>query len=470
MLMGSIRAPWAPPVVLVLLAISACDRSVTGNERHARVESTVVTPADDPPHTSIVVTLDRPAGVQVTYWRASDGAALQVVSAGAAATHDVFLPRTHASSAYLFEVRSVDTDGDLGPAVRGSFNTEALPDEVAGLQFAATGAPTDSLAIVEVMISETGFGGGVIIVDAQGRVVWYWKGSGGFLMGSSRRANGNWVFHNDGRIVEVTPDRRTVRTVPVTSATTPYGAIHHDLAVTPRNTVYFIANDSRTYPDSTVVGEAIWEWFPEENRFEKKWSAFDFLAWPADRGPDSDKANWMHMNSLAIGSRGNILFSSRSLDQVVSIAPDFRSLEWRLGGINATIPVTGDAHFSGQHNISEVGPNRILMWDNGRRRTLGQFSRGLELLVDPISRTASKVAEFRANPDRLQPIVGGAYRLQSGNTLITYGWGGGEQINIYEIDATGSERWHLQAPSVIGRIYKARTLQSIVGERTVPKP
>lgn len=457
-------------LALLVLPAAACHDDSTGPATTADVLTAELVSGDTAPFVRLGVTLDEPAPVQVTYWRAQDPRALQVTSADTALQHEIFLPRTYASSSYAYQVRAVGHGGVLGPIRSGAFTTGALPAEVEALQFSGTGAPSDSLAMIEVMITSSGFGGGVIIVDENGRIVWYWKGSGGFLMGTSRRANGNWVFHNDGRIIELTPDRRTVRELPNASAATPYGTIHHDLAVTRQNTVYFIANESRVYPDSTVVGEAIWEWFPEQGRVEKKWSVFDFLSWPADRGPDSDRANWLHMNSLAVGSRGNVLYSSRATDQVVSIAPDFGSIEWRMGGPNATIPVTGDAHFSGQHNISEVAPNRILMWDNGRRRLVGEFSRGLELAVDPVTRTATKVAEFRGTPDRLQPIVGGAFRMANGNTLITYGWNGGENINIYELTPANVARWHLVAPPAVVRIYKTRTLPSIAGERVVPRP
>ena len=90
--------------------------------------------------------------------------------------------------------------------------------------------------------------------------------------------------------------------------------------------------------------------------------------------------------------------------------------------------------------------------------------------MDAASHTAVKVGEFRGSPDRLQPLVGGAFRMRNGNTLITYGFGGGSQINIYELGPDGSSRWHLVAPPAVVRIYKARTLATIGGESRVPRP
>jgi hypothetical protein len=427
-------------------------------------------PSGDAPHGSLAVTLDRRGSVIITYWRAEDEFALQVTADALSDSLGIFLPRLYPSTEYNFVARTRSGGGPLSEPVAGTFMTGALPEHIAALQFSASGAPTDSLALIELMITDSGFGGGAIIVDEAGRIVWYWQGQGGFLMGSTRRQNGNWVFHDAGRLVEVTPAREIVAELPNASAGTPYGTIHHDVTASPQNTLYFIANDFAPYADTTLVGEAIWEWIPEQGRVEKRWSVFDFLSWPEDMGPESVLQNWMHMNSLTVGARGNIIYSARSMDQVVSIAPDFSAIEWRLGGVNATIPVEGYAHFSGQHNISEVAPDRILMWDNGRRREVGQFSRGLELQLNPGTGTATVVAEFRADPDRLQPIVGGAFRTPAGSTLITYGFGGGDQINIYEMSPAGGVLWHLVAPPAVGRIYKARTLESIAGEVKVPVP
>ena len=46
---------------------------------------------------------------------------------------------------------------------------------------------------------------------------------------------------------------------------------------------------------------------------------------------------WLHGNSLYIGPGGNILLSFHYINQVISIAPDWKSIQWRLGGVRATV-------------------------------------------------------------------------------------------------------------------------------------
>jgi Arylsulfotransferase (ASST) len=43
--------------------------------------------------------------------------------------------------------------------------------------------------------------------------------------------------------------------------------------------------------------------------------------------------DWTHANSIWVGQEGNILVSIRHLNQIIFIAPDFKSIQWRLGGL-----------------------------------------------------------------------------------------------------------------------------------------
>ena len=55
---------------------------------------------------------------------------------------------------------------------------------------------------------------------------------------------------------------------------------------------------------------------------------------------------WLHGNSLSIGPRGNIMLSFHYLNQVISIATDWKIVEWRLGGVRPTITVPPDQQTS----------------------------------------------------------------------------------------------------------------------------
>ena len=84
---------------------------------------------------------------------------------------------------------------------------------------------------------------------------------------------------------------------------------HHDVIVTPDNTVLFLAIDTGTVNDTVWEGEAIWEWDPATDVLTKRWTAKDFLTPKTDRGARTVPGDWLHANSLSIGPRGNILVS-----------------------------------------------------------------------------------------------------------------------------------------------------------------
>lgn len=186
-------------------------------------------------------------------------------------------------------------------------------------------------------------------MDAAGEVVWYMR-TADFPFGATRRANGNFVFMDEGRgLLEVTPAGDVVRTVPQEPRA---AELHHEVIATPRNTLLFLAFDARIVDGAEVLGEAIWEWTPETGTRVVRWSAWDHFTPALDRGPRFGR-EWLHANALSLGARGNVLLSLHYLDQVISISPDFATVEWRLGGVNATVPAPGAAAFSGQHTPQE---------------------------------------------------------------------------------------------------------------------
>ncbi|HEX7049395.1 MAG TPA: aryl-sulfate sulfotransferase [Longimicrobiales bacterium] len=331
-----------------------------------------------------------------------------------------------------------------------------LPPDLANVSFAAEGHPTAPYALLEIRQSE-GFRG-FVAVNAAGRPVWFFRTTGS-PSGATRRANGNFVFLDHERgLVEVTMEGQVVREL--AQEARPGRFIHHDVTATPRNTVLFIAEDTRPWRDTVVTGTAIWEWSPERGSVVQRWSSFDHLDPDVDWGPRSGPSDWLHANSLSIGSRGNILLSMHFLDQVISITPDFGALEWRLGGVRATITV--DDPFSGQHSATETEPGHILLFDNGFAREDTRYSRAVEYELGEA--TAHKVWEWRPERDNWARVISSARRLPNGNTLVAFGTqrdpalGSTGPIEVYEVTRDGEVVWHLLLGGEISSMYRATPL------------
>jgi hypothetical protein len=392
--------------------------------------------------------LARPAPIIVDYWT-DDGAVLRVESAPAR-THEVLLARLRAGRTYTYRVH--------GSQFRGSFRTDPLPADLAAVRFTATGTPTTPLTLLHLFRAD-GFKG-YVIVDARGEVVWFWR-TLDFPFGMARRGNGNFVFMDKGRgIVEVTPTGEQVRVLPQQP---PEAEMHHDLITTPQDSVLYLAFDTESVGSARVKGEAIWEWFPDSGESVKRWRSWDHLSPAVDRGPRFG-GEWMHANSLALGPRGNVLVSVHYFNQILSISRDWQRLEWRLGGVRATVSVGADDQFSGQHTAVELAPGRVLLFDNGRDR--GGPSRVLEFAL--AGESAAKVWEWRTPRANYASAVSSARRLENGQTLVGFGMSAGQSessgpTEVFEVRSSGEVAWHLLVNGTT-TMFRAEPIRSIAGE------
>jgi hypothetical protein len=454
-----------PPVGLLLLASAVLTAAGCRDAAHStspgpRVLSLAVEAGDRHHFATVHLELDREAAAEAEYWT-QDGLRLRVASPPGA-RHEILLPRLRAGATYEFLVR---TDG-LGPgwleAGAGEFDTPPLPGDLAELRFDASGDPTPPMVLLVANNAQSGGFTGYVAVDREGEVVWHLRVDG--PSGIARRPDGNFVFSAGRGLAEVSPTGETVAEVP----TDPDGRhFHHDLIATATGTVLAIARDTQTVEGTRVTGEAIWEWTPGTGELAKRWSSFDALDPHLDRGSRSRDDNWLHANALWLGTRGNVLVSSHFLNQIISVAPDFQALEWRMGGPNATITVDEEERFTGQHTVAEVEGGRILLFDN--RHEQGDYSRAVEFELD--GDRAHRVWEWRPERDNFASVISSARRLPGGSTLVAFGTSAGlagasGPVEVYEVSPGGVVLWHLEVDGLFA-LYRAEPLFDIAGEAPV---
>jgi hypothetical protein len=396
------------------------------------------------------VELDRAAEVTVEYW--TEGDPRFRVQAPASQSPTLVLTRLRPKRSYQYQV--------VGTSTSGTFTSDTVPTDLAASLVSVTGRRTAPLLMLH-LFEPTGFKGYAMLGEHD-EVVWYWR-TNDFPFGMARRANGDFVFMDKGRgVLEVTPGGAVVHELAQDVASR---EMHHDVIVSPSNTVLFLAFDDRVVNGATVRGEAIWEWVPETGALDERWTSWDHFTLattPAPRGRE-----WMHANALAIGPRNNVLLSVHHWNQVISITPDWRTIEWRLGGVNATYAVAAAEAFSGQHTPREIAPGRVLMFDNGVNR--GGYSRAIEYSLD--GGAARTVWEWRSQPLNFAGAVGSARRLANGNTMIAFGMPAGiagstGPTEVYEVDAAGTPVWHLVTATQT--MYRAEPLTSIGAETVMP--
>jgi hypothetical protein len=330
-------------------------------------------------------------------------------------------------------------------AAIGARQHDAIPDDLQQIKITATGTLTPKYALLH-LYAEQGYKG-YALVDGSGRIAWQYR-TRDYPFGADRRKNGNFVFMDKGAgLVEVD---RTGRVVHELKQRDPENEMHHAIVVTPRDTVLYIAFDTQDFAGKRLKGEAIWEWNPDSGEDVKRWRSWDFMDPALDRSART-AGEWLHANSLYIGPAGNILLSFHYINQVISISPDWKTVQWRLGGVRGTIAVPADQQTSAQHTAAEIAPNRMLMFDN-RTDLQPPYSRAVEYVIEGAH--ARQVWQWKAPNNNYSSAVSSARRLPNGNTLIGFGMemgrnGSSGPTEAYEVTRDGAIKWHLVVEGVM---------------------
>ena len=327
----------------------------------------------------------------------------------------------------------------------GAHAPAPIPADLQAITFTATGTLSPQYALVH-LFAEQGFKG-YALVDSSGRIAWHYR-TKDYPFGADRRKNGNFVFMDKGHgLVEVDRSGAIVHEL---MQRDPENEMHHAIVVTPRDTVLYLTFDTQDFAGKRLKGEAIWEWNPDTGEDVKRWRSWDFMDPALDRSART-AGEWLHGNSLHVGPGGNILLSFHYINQVISIAPDWKSIEWRLGGVRSTIAVPADQQTSAQHTAAELEKNRILMFDN-RTDLQPPYSRAVEYVIDGAA--AKQVWQWKAPNNNYASAVSSARRLSNGNTLIAFGMekgrnGSSGPTEAYEVTPDGAVRWHLIVSGVM---------------------
>jgi hypothetical protein len=430
----------------------------------------VATAVDDhgPIFKRLQVTLSQPGEVEVEY-SAAGTERLRITSSVPASQHAIVLPRLRERLSYAFRVRARLAPGAAESRAEGSFATGELPDDIRAIGFTPSGTASAPLHFFSM---RSAFAGG-LVVDAQGRVIWYARTPSAPL-GATRRANGHWVLLFGGGVgaglIEFSALGEVVHRLDASAL--PAGQrIHHGVTATPQDTLLFLTFDPRDIDGQVRNGEALWEWNPRTGALAKRWSAFDFIDPRLESGERSVAEDWLHANSVSIGPRGNIVISLHYLDQVISLASDFSAIEWRLGGARSTFAFDPAQATSGQHSAYEVAPNRVLMFDNGFGRADGaKFSRAIEFALDPANGRLATAWEYRPEPTIWAPVISSVRRLANGNSVVTFGTPIGQlgatgPVTLHEVSPAGERLWSLTLSLPPGGgIFQADPITSVAGE------
>jgi len=178
-----------------------------------------------------------------------------------------------------------------------------------------------------------------------------------------------------------------------------------------------------------VTGLVIQELDPSKNViFEwRSWDHFSFF--DSTSSLTDQNIDLIHGNSLALSNDGNLLLSSRNLNEVTKINLQTGDIIWRLGGKANMFVFVSSQTFAYQHDVRQLSNGDITVFNNQGTQQNPAPSDGIEYKIDEINKTVTQVWGFTHTPPVFTTFMGNVQRLADGNTVL--GWGAPSQANGY---------------------------------------
>ena len=206
----------------------------------------------------------------------------------------------------------------------------------------------------------------------------------------------------------------------------------HELRLLPNRHALLMAYDSQ-YVDMSgiVIGgnpNAVVSGLIIQELDEYKNVVFQWRSWDHFQITDASHQNllgsnidYVHGNAIELDNDGNIMISSRHLDEITKINRTTGAVMWRMGGKKNQFTFPNDPDtFNYQHGIRRLKNGNVILFDNGNFHA-PPYSRAIEYQLDEVNKIATMVWQYRNTPEIFGPAMGFAHRLENGNTII--GWG-----------------------------------------------
>jgi hypothetical protein len=213
-------------------------------------------------------------------------------------------------------------------------------------------------------------------------------------------------------------------------------------------------------PNATVIGLIIQELDAAKN-VVFQWRSWDHyqitdMVETPNQSLTAPFIDYVHGNAIEADADGNLLVSSRHLNEVTKIDRQTGDIIWRLGlnAKNNEFTFVNDPRgFSHQHDVRRLPNGHITLFDNGNE-LVPEYSRAVEYQLDETNMIATQVWEYRHAPDIFGNALGSARRLAGGGTII--GWGHtSPDPKVTEVHADGSLALELGFNSTTATSYRA---------------
>lgn len=154
-----------------------------------------------------------------------------------------------------------------------------------------------------------------------------------------------------------------------------------------------------------------------------EWNSLDHVPVSESHAPMSEPYDYLHPNSIAVASDGNLLVSARHTWTVYKLDRKTGAVIWRMGGKRSDFDVADNAQFSWQHHATPLTDTSMTLFDDGADGSLKTEpqSRGLLLNVDQTHRRVTMARSYTHPVALSSGGMGSIQRLPDGHILV--GWG-----------------------------------------------
>ena len=340
--------------------------------------------------------------------------------------------------------------GDLRPPVADIRRSE--PGQAPGLIFIT---PKKVFGAKRV----PGAQGGPEIIDARGRVRYFKPNSDGDVANDFRvqTYRGKPVLtywygrqiKGTGKGVGVIYDER-YRRIATVRAGNGLRADFHEFKLTDRGTALIIAYRTTTSEGKKVVEGVVQEIEIAGGKVLTEWRSLDDVPVSESYEPEGARSSktfdYIHLNSVALDSDGNLLASARHTWALYKIERGTGKLLWTLGGKGSDFKMGKGTQTAWQHDAISEGDGVIRVFDNAAgdktARKLLPYSRVVRLKVDAAAKTVALLSS-RKHPDDVSAGTQGNGQALPGGGLFV-GWG--SQGIFSEFSADGKMLFDARVP------------------------
>ncbi len=226
---------------------------------------------------------------------------------------------------------------------------------------------------------------------------------------------------------------------------------HHSFVAHEDGTIAWLAIDLQEHKDyGELVGDRVLRQAPGDE-IETLYTTWDHLEYDPDNTLDTNfypqGTDWTHTNTISWApSRDSYWLTMGGVDSLVEIDATTGEPLTVVGTDGYTIdpePTDFGAGF-GPHAASWTADDTLLVFDNNDATTTGA-SRVLEYELDHEQGVAREVWRHEGGEGMMAMVLGGADRLDSGETFVHYGNAGVMQL----VDPDGTVRWEAQQTSIV---------------------